>query len=120
VAVAHSFLVVVVRVGIMFVCTSSFGFVERLLYFFFYHIVSLFVLVFSIYYPLWGWICRKILCKFGFVMKNLCFSIAESFAGYCSLGWHLCSFSMCMTSAHDVLVFIISGEKSGVILIGLP
>jgi hypothetical protein len=25
-----------------------------------------------------------------------------------------------MTSAQDVLVFIVSGEKSGVILIGLP
>jgi hypothetical protein len=46
--------------------------------------------------------------------------ITESFAGYCSLGWHLCSLSVCMTSAHDVLVFIVSGEKSAVILIGLP
>ena len=44
----------------------------------------------------------------------------ESFAGYSSLGWHLCSLRICMTSAQDLLAFIVSGEKSGVILIGLP
>ena len=44
----------------------------------------------------------------------------ESFAGYSSLGWHLCSLRVCMTSAQDLLAFIVSGEKSGVILIGLP
>ena len=27
---------------------------------------------------------------------------------------------VCMTSAQDLLVFIVSGENSGVILIGLP
>jgi hypothetical protein len=46
--------------------------------------------------------------------------IIESFAGYSSLGWHLCYFRVCMTSAQDLLAFIVSGEKSGVILIGLP
>ena len=46
--------------------------------------------------------------------------VIESFAGYSSLGWHLCSLRVYMTSAQDLLAFIDSGEKSGVILIGLP
>ena len=46
--------------------------------------------------------------------------IIESLAGYSSLGWHLCSLSVCMRSVQDLLAFIVSGEKSGVILIGLP
>jgi hypothetical protein len=46
--------------------------------------------------------------------------VIESFAGYSSLGWHLCSLRVCMTSAQDLPAFIVSGEKSGVILIGLP
>ena len=33
---------------------------------------------------------------------------------------HLCFRKVCMTSAQDLLAFIVSGEKSGVILIGLP
>jgi hypothetical protein len=54
-------------------------------------------------------------------MEYLGFSIydIESFAGYSSLGWHLCSLRVCMTSAQDPLAFIVSGEKSSVILIGL-
>ena len=46
--------------------------------------------------------------------------VIESFAGYSSLGWHLCSLRVCMMSAQDLLAFIVSDEKSGVILIGLP
>jgi hypothetical protein len=46
--------------------------------------------------------------------------VIESFVGYSSLGWHLCSLSVCITSAQDLLAFIVSGEKSVVILIGLP
>ena len=46
--------------------------------------------------------------------------VIESLAGYSSLGWHLCSFSVCTTSVQDLFTFIVSGEKSGVILIGLP
>ena len=46
--------------------------------------------------------------------------VIESFPGYSSLGWHLSSLRVCMTSAQDLLAFIISGEKSGVILRGLP
>ena len=45
--------------------------------------------------------------------------VIESFAGYSSLGWHLCSLRVCITSAQDLLAFIVSGEKSGEILIGL-
>ena len=45
--------------------------------------------------------------------------VIESLAGYSSLGWHLCSLSVCITSVQDLLTFIVSGEKSGVILIGL-
>ena len=44
----------------------------------------------------------------------------ESFSRYSSLGWHLCSLRVCMTSAQDLLAFIVSGEKSGIMLIGLP
>ena len=44
----------------------------------------------------------------------------ESLARYSSLGWHLCSLSVCITSVQDILAFIVSGKKSGVILIGLP
>ena len=46
--------------------------------------------------------------------------VIESLAGYSSVGWHLCSLSVCITSVQDLLAFIVSGEKSGVILIGLP
>jgi hypothetical protein len=46
--------------------------------------------------------------------------VIESFAGYSSLSWHLCSPRDCMRYALDLLAFIFSGEKSGVILIGLP
>jgi hypothetical protein len=54
---------------------------------------------------------------------NILFSpsmVIESFAGYSNLGWHLFSLRVCMTSAQDLLGFIVSGEKSGVILIDLP
>ena len=46
--------------------------------------------------------------------------VIESFAVYSSLGWHLCSLRVYMTSVQNLLAFIVSGEKSGVILIGLP
>ena len=48
------------------------------------------------------------------------YMVIENFAGYSSLGWQLCSFRVCITSVQDLLAFIASGEKSGVILIGLP
>ena len=48
------------------------------------------------------------------------FMVIESFAGYSSLGWQLCSLRVYIISVQDLLAFIVSGEKSGVILIGLP
>ena len=55
-------------------------------------------------------------------MEYLGFSFygIETFAGYNSLGWHLCSLRVCMRSVQDTLAFMVFGEKSGVILIGLP
>ena len=47
-------------------------------------------------------------------------TVFEILAGYSSLGWHLCSLSVCIISVQDLLAFIVSGEKSGVIMIGLP
>ena len=46
--------------------------------------------------------------------------VIESFDGYSSLGLHFCSLRICITSVQDHLAFVVSGEKSGVILIGLP
>ena len=46
--------------------------------------------------------------------------VIESLAGYSSLGWHLCSLRVCVNSIQDLLAYIVSDEKSGVILIGLP
>jgi hypothetical protein len=46
--------------------------------------------------------------------------LIESFAGYSSLGWHLCSLRVYRTSYQALLAFIVSVEKCGVILIGLP
>ena len=42
--------------------------------------------------------------------------VIKSFAGYSSLGWHLCSLRVCITYVQDLLTFIVSGENSGVIL----
>ena len=46
--------------------------------------------------------------------------LIESFAGYSNLGFHLCSLRVCMSSDQALLAFIVSFEKSGVVLIGLP
>ena len=46
--------------------------------------------------------------------------VIDSLAGYSSLRWHLCSLRFCITSVQDLLAFIVSGENSGIILIGLP
>jgi hypothetical protein len=43
----------------------------------------------------------------------------ESFAGFTSLGWHLCSLRFCLTFVQVLLAYIGSGENSGAILIGL-
>ena len=46
--------------------------------------------------------------------------VIESLTGYSSLGWHLYFLSVCITSLQGLLAFIVSSEKSGVILIGQP
>jgi hypothetical protein len=46
--------------------------------------------------------------------------VIESLAGYSSLGWHLCSLRVYITSVQALLAFVVSGEKSSVIAIGLP
>ena len=45
--------------------------------------------------------------------------VIEILARYSSLGWNLSSLSVCITSVQALLAFIVSGEKPGVILIGL-
>ena len=55
-------------------------------------------------------------------MEKILFSLSmviENFAGCHSLGYHLCSLRVCMISSQDLLAFIVSGEKSSVVLIGL-
>jgi hypothetical protein len=37
-----------------------------------------------------------------------------------ALGWHLCSLRVYMTSAQNILDFIVSDKISGVTLIGVP
>ena len=46
--------------------------------------------------------------------------LIESFAGYSSLGRNLGSLRVCMTYDQVLRAFIVSVEKSGVILMGLP
>ena len=46
--------------------------------------------------------------------------VIESSAGCRNLGWHFCLLRVCMRSILDLLAFIVSDEKSSVILIGLP
>ena len=46
--------------------------------------------------------------------------VMESLAGYSSHGWNLFSLTVCITSVQALLAFIVSDEKSGVILIDLP
>ena len=76
----------------------------------------------SLYYPLKGWICEKYCVNLVLSWNTLVSPsmVIESFAGYRSLGWHLCSLRVYMTSALGHLAFIVSGERSCVILIGLP
>ena len=37
--------------------------------------------------------------------------VIESFVGYSSLGWHLCSLNVCMISAQDLLAFVVSWQS---------
>jgi hypothetical protein len=45
--------------------------------------------------------------------------VIESFAGYSSLSLHFCSLRVCMTSAQDLQDFLVSAEKSSVIMMCL-
>ena len=98
-----------------------FRFVERLLSSVFSSLVYLIVLKFSLYYPLKAVIVERY-CVNLVLSWNTLVSLSmviQSFAGYRSLDWHLCSLSVSITSVQDLLAFIVSGEKSSVILIGL-
>jgi hypothetical protein len=46
--------------------------------------------------------------------------LIESFAWYSGLGWYLYSLGVYMTASQYILAFIVSGEKSGIVLIGMP
>ena len=46
--------------------------------------------------------------------------VIERFAGYSSFSWYLCSLRVYIRSAKDLLAFMVSGETSGLIPIGLP
>ena len=46
--------------------------------------------------------------------------VIDSFAGYSSQCWHLWSLNVCIMIDHALLALIVSNEKSGIILIGLP
>jgi hypothetical protein len=63
-------------------------------------------------------------CFFGFFFSwNILVSpsmVIESFVGYSSLSYFLCSLRVCIRSAQDLLAFIVSGRKSCAILMGLP
>ena len=80
------------------------------------------MLVFSIYYPYEAVFveryCVNLVLSWNILVSP--YMVIEKFTGYSSIGWHLCSLRVCMPSAQDLLAFIVSGEKSGVILIGLP
>ena len=57
-----------------------------------------------------------------FLTWNISVSLSMVFwvlLGIITWGRHLCSLRVCVTSAQDLLAFIVSGEKSGEILIGL-
>jgi hypothetical protein len=45
--------------------------------------------------------------------------VIENFAGYSSLGWHVCFLRVCMTFVQDFLSFKVSVEKTSAILIGM-
>ena len=102
---------------------SPFGFVVRCLISCpFFGAGIFFVLEFSFQVPLCKAGCVDKYCLNVVLSWNILFSplmLIESFAGYSNLGWCLCSLRGSMTSDQALLDFIVSVEKSGVILIGL-
>jgi hypothetical protein len=88
-----------------------------------FHPCIVFFFFFFCYYPLKGWIFMERYCVNLVLLWNTLAStsmVIESLVGYSSLGWHLCSLSVCITYVQALLAFLVSGEKSGVILVGLP
>ena len=86
-------------------------------------LLVLFLFLFFCYNPLKAWTRGKIMCEFFVLSWKTLVSpsmVIKSLAEYSTLSWHLCSLSVCITSVQDLLAFIVSGEKSGVILICLP
>ena len=75
------------------------------------------MLVFSFYYPLKAGFIERYCVNSDLSWDTLISPsmVIETFAGYSSLGWHLCSLRVCITSVQDLLAFIFSGEKPGVI-----
>ena len=71
------------------------------------------VLEFSFQDPLYRYCLNLVLSWNILVTPSM---LIESFAGYSSLGWHLCSLRVFMTSDQALLAFIFSVEKSGVVL----
>ena len=119
--------------GFMCLWLSAFDFVVRcLISCLFFGVGTFLVLEFCLFVCFIFVFVLRILCKTELVDRyclNLVLSwnilfypcmLIESFVGYNSLGWHLCSLRACMTSDQALLAFIVSVEKSGVILIGLP
>ena len=81
------------------------------------------MLEFSICYPFYPFLFVERYCINLFSSWNTLVSpsmVIESFAGYSSLGWHFCSLRVCITSDQDLRAFVVSVEKSSIILIGLP
>ena len=116
-------VVVVDRGGIMFLWLFFWGGVvkRRLLSCCLYGEVSLFMLVLSIFILCWAGLVERY-CVNVFLSWTIWvspFMVSESFSMYCSLGCHLCSLRVCIKPSKDLLAFIVCGEKTGVIMIGL-
>ena len=80
--------------------------------------VGVFYLLFFVGLDLWKDNCVNLVLSWNNLVSPS--MLIENFAGYSNLGCHLCSLRVCMRSFQDLLAFIVSGEKSGVILIDLP
>ena len=79
--------------------------------------VEVLLLVFCVGLGLWIGLLNLVLsCNILFCPSM----VIESFAGYRSLGWHLWSLNVCIMLDQDLLAFIVSIEKSGIFLIGMP
>ena len=106
----------------MFMWLSSFRCVEKITFLLFLGCsfppcVGVFHLLSFVGLDLWKDCCVNLFLSWNILCSSS--MVIESFAGYSSLGWHLCSLSVCITSVLDLLAFRVPGEKFGIILIGL-